>query len=327
MTRFHLLTGLLAATLAAMPSLAAAQPQFSASAGPGCVVTQPGGVSPTPISADGSGNLPDESGGTGAGYAEARQGHVAATATAAKNPGGNDVPMSAGGTAILDDLVTFSPVNPGGPVPATITARLNLAFSGTLTVGAFLSDARVTACAVVGAVRNCLLSVRTNDGTPFTGLDSSDFSVPAAGFIQTVDVIVPVNRAIEIQLYLEVSAGARRDGSGTADFSSGLGFPTGTDVFVLPPGFTANAPGQFLFDNRYAPTGVPDVTLTSVTVAPADQTINVGQTKAFTATGSFSDGSTGVLGAVASRARWASWAGGRATAMPTTGSMAVTERS
>ena len=256
----------------------------------------PGGVSTTPISADGFCNEPGPSGGTAAGYAEARQGHVAATATAAKPLGGNDVPMSAGGTAIFDDLVTFSPVNPGGPVPATITARLNLAFSGTLAVGAFLSDARVEACAVVGAVRSCLRSVRLNDGTPNTGFDSSDFSVPAPGFIQTVDVVVPVNHAIEIQLYLEVGAGGRRDGSGTADFHSGLGFPTGTDVFVLPPGFTANAPGQFLFDNRYLPSGVPDVTLTSITVAPADQTINVGQTKAFTATGSFSDGSSGVLG-------------------------------
>ena len=296
MTRLYLVTGLLAATLAAMPSLAVADPQFTASAGPACVVTHPGGVSPTPISADGSCNEPGVSGGTAAGFAEARQGHVAARATAAKPLGGNDVPMSGGGTAILDDLVTFSPVNPGGPVPATITARLNLAFSGTLAVGVFLSDARVTACAVVGAVRNCLLSGRLNDGTPNTGFDSSDFSVPAPGFIQTVDVVVPVNQAIEIQLFLEVSTEVRRDGSGTADFLSGLGFPTATDVFVLPPGFTANAPGQFLFDNRYLPSGVPDVTLTSITVAPADQTINVGQTKAFTATGGFSDGASGVLG-------------------------------
>ena len=56
---------------------------------------------------------------------------------------------------------------------------------------------------------------------------------------------------------LESFAHSRADGgSARADFSSSFGFPTGTDVFDLPVGYTANA-GDYLVNNRFIdPNGV-----------------------------------------------------------------------
>lgn len=263
---------------------------------PGCVVPSPGGInSTTPIWAQGSCNLPGPGGGTATGLADARQGQVAASAAAAKPSGGNDVPMSASGTAIFTGQVTFTPL-PGVTDPGTIPVKLNLAYTGTHGPGVWFASSDIQGSVVVGGVGgNVLLrlrSVRFFDDTGNTGSDSSDFVTLAPGLLQTPEINVPVNSPSTIQFSLEVSAGAQRDGSASAEAS--LAFPTGMDVFVLPPGFTANAPASFLFNNRFLVPNVPP-TPSSIAVGPPNPSMNVGQTQPFTATGTFGDGSTQVL--------------------------------
>jgi uncharacterized repeat protein (TIGR01451 family) len=300
MTRLSLVTGSLAATLAALPSLAGAQAQFHAQVTipaepphPGCVRNGAGGTSNAPISAEGLCDLAGESGGLATADAHARQGHLEGGATAAKRFGGNDVPVSGTSFAhFIDREVTFSPIG-GGPAPATITARLNLAFDGTLAVasGVFRSSAGVHMRAVMGRVDVLLIRHLHYDGATDVR-DGNNFIVLAPALMQTPDIVVPVNSPDTIELHMEVAADAQREGSASSEHF--LAFPTGMDVFVLPPGFTANAPASFIFNNRFVPPNAPPAP-SSITVEPANPSRNVAQTQPFTATGTFADGSTQVL--------------------------------
>ena len=110
--------------------------------------------------------------------------------------------------------------------------------------------------------------------------------------MQTPDIVVPVNSPDTIRLQLAMSAGAQDEGSASSEHH--LAFPTGMDLFVLPPGFTANAPALFISNNRFVPPTTPPAP-SAITVEPANPSRNVGQTQAFTATGTYADGSTQVL--------------------------------
>ena len=293
MTRLSLVTGSLAVALAALPALAAAQTQFHAQVELFGCPPPGGGASSAPISSSGVCDRPGESGGLATASAHARQGRLEGRATAAKPFQGNDVPVS--GTTIalfIDREVTFSPIG-GGPAPASITARMNLAFDGTLVVasGVISSSAEVEVQVVLGGVTVRLIKHLYSDGA-IDPRDGNNFAVLAPGLIQTPDIVVPVNSPDTIELHLAVGAGAQREGSASTEHF--LAFPTGMDVFVLPPGFTANAPGLFIFDNRFVPPTTPPAP-SAITVEPANPSRNVGQPQAFAATGTYADGSTQAL--------------------------------
>jgi hypothetical protein len=78
--------------------------------------------------------------------------------------------------------------------------------------------------------------------------------------IKTPMIEVPLDTPVSFMMALSASAFAPGVGGGSSaasGFGTSLKFPTGIDVFDLPPGFTVNAPDSFIFDNRYFPGDTP----------------------------------------------------------------------
>ena len=71
---------------------------------------------------------------------------------------------------------------------------------------------------------------------------------------------VPLHTPVSFLFSVEVSAGSSGAASASAVYGDSLDLPHGIDVFNLPEGVTANAPGSDIVNNRFmlATTSVPE---------------------------------------------------------------------
>jgi hypothetical protein len=110
------------------------------------------------------------------------------------------------------------------------------------------------------------ISLFSGDGGPIS-CTSADNICPTGGIFNTsVNTViqsltvgnVPLGTPVDFDLSMTLSAAARTGGNSSLDFSHTATLPIGSDVFNLPDGVTANAPGLFIFNNRFTPpVGVP----------------------------------------------------------------------
>ena len=79
-----------------------------------------------------------------------------------------------------------------------------------------------------------------------------------SGVLTTPFVTVGVGIPLHISFSLTID-GFANPGAIDDEFGSSLDFPTGSDVFLLPDGFTVNGPEVFLADNRFVLPGATSV--------------------------------------------------------------------
>ena len=241
------------------PSFALAIPTFTASAGPGnnssCGGVQAGTAgSLVPASAS---HVCANLRGTAAANATSTFGSVGADANAIRL-GSDSVPLSDGSSAFFSDTLTFSKLDPD--LPDQFTVSLNLRFAGVLNAAAAGGFAQAQALMTVEflALRQLQLIhsssgeflVRNNGGFASAGT----IAPGAAGFDSLLTTPAQLAAIGDVPFALRLDAIASANGSGASarsDFSNTLEFPSGTDVFNLPVGYTVNA-GRYLVDNRFA---------------------------------------------------------------------------
>ncbi len=249
----------LAIIFAMAPSIATAQPNYRGSVGGSsdnsvqpCINSPNIGASSVPILLE---SVCGPVNGTTEARASARQGHLGVRAAAAKTSP-DSLLAGTGALVYYEDTVFFTP-KPGVAAVGFIEVKLNLHFSGTLAISGDTALAFVKGCAGTdgAGVRSLFCEQRTQSS--LGSKQSSGFLPSGEDAIQTPLVLVPLNTPVIISLQLETFAVARNLDSASSEFLSSLAFPTGSDVFELPPGITVNAPDSFLFDNRYYPNGAP----------------------------------------------------------------------
>ena len=161
--------------------------------------------------------------------------------------------------ATFQTLVTITP--PAGFTGTSIPIALNLAIAGAAGTGgtgfeawnamAAIEDTQfnygttINGTGITAGSRDMHFTSGTGDTFPGPG------SELVSGILTTPFVTVGVNVPVNIQFQIEL------DGSFTVVdlFGNSLDFPTGSDVFVLPAGFTAEDPDSFIVDNRFVPSG------------------------------------------------------------------------
>jgi len=206
----------------------------------------------------------------------------AAAASASASPGaltgsasatniGNSVMVSFNTTATRIDDFVFTSTDPNA---TTANVALNLEFAARLHAVAFLSSARVDVGLTVSGVTALSFAIQLGDGGSGPALFVDENSVTTINdssgvidpntyehhvLLRTPFFAVPLNTPMRIILDLGAHAGARDSGVAAVGFAT-LGFPTGIDVFTLPAGVTANAPGSFLVNNRFVPPA-PDISV------------------------------------------------------------------
>jgi len=170
--------------------------------------------------------------------------------------------------ASFSDDVIFSAL-PGQPIPdgGSIPVELNLDIAGHIAgSGSFGALVRVTGgfgngldfqlrigpqdCQIVevGATLHSALPTECSQGSG--GVD---------GVLVTDTSLEPIDQALHLALQLEIS-GFANPGNFAGDFVHSLDLPSGSDIFTLPDGFTANDVDGFIVNNRLVgpPTAVPE---------------------------------------------------------------------
>jgi hypothetical protein len=182
--------------------------------------------------------------------------------------------IGAEANAAFTDQAVFTKTDPSAP--DVLDVSLNLALEGILN--SVVGDCSFGAC---GAIATFGFTVSLGgDGFgalvdlalgPFFGSGAGFKVAPSGGAISGLDAIVPGPAGFNALLvtaarpfpvgspqFLGLSVLARAGSSGIdsfaiSDFLTSLEFPTGIDVFNLPPGYTANA-GDYLVNNRFVGT-------------------------------------------------------------------------
>lgn len=175
------------------------------------------------------------------------------------------------------DLITFTKTNP--TAPDALLASVRLDFGGRLNAGAIAGFGDAVAhygfsvSGILGDYGGAATLISGSTGESFqvidSGLGEGGIVVPGPdGFVASLHspaVLLNFFGANSIVgqfgLAVQVSASSRGPaGAALADFLGTLEFPTGVDVFNLPPGYTVNA-GDYLVNNRFidpsAPVPVP----------------------------------------------------------------------
>jgi len=171
-----------------------------------------------------------------------------------------------GGITALGQAEFTIPVTISGPAGSSGPASLRLSLNGSIdpVIGGR------TGVFVFGT-----FTPGTNPGAPpdnlFTGLGSVDcrtgtcfpvtqslldgYSGGPVALTAPLGVVSPGDYVL--RLGLQAGASARENlaigGSGSSEFMSSLTFASSGPVFLLPDGFTANAPDGAVFDNLFAP--------------------------------------------------------------------------
>ncbi len=189
------------------------------------------------------------------GAADAFPGHLGAFA-------GSTGVGSTGSSAIFDGFVTFDAT--GISNATSVFASLNLDIdgfmlsTGDMAQGQF-SDAQlgiqITFNGNFFLYREQIFNQRASLLDPRNSLTLSPggrVSAPGSavynGFLSTPFVQVPLGLSVPLLIRLDVLAEGY---SGTSDFFSSLDVPVGSDVFTLPPAFTANSTDLNVTDNRF----------------------------------------------------------------------------
>ena len=193
-----------------------------------------------------------------AGSASSSFGHVGARAETLHS-GNFSFPVGWVSRAVFSDNIVFTSTD---PLATTAEIAVNLAISGRLNE-ALSASASVDASVTTGGQTFFFSSssgprgVLRNDFTNVTG--STGGALIGAG-LRSPRVTVTLNDPSFFSLVLGVAAEANSDdgASALADFSNSFELPSGSDVFLLPQGVTANA-GEWLVNNRLvAVTPVPE---------------------------------------------------------------------
>jgi hypothetical protein len=190
--------------------------------------------------------------------ANASQGHVGLFA----HDSGNDQVFAVGS---YSTAVTFVPLE--GQDATTIPVQLNLNMFGSMQVGGsadtgfqviaelegsdfFYSTSIDTSAAPTHGV----LTLQLTQGSEV----ASQFKDSIGGVFTTGAVDVPVLTPTNVFFQLLIG-GFGNPGSLNDLFLDSLDFVHGQDVFVLPPGYTAEDPDAFIIHNRYLPpSAVPE---------------------------------------------------------------------
>jgi hypothetical protein len=185
--------------------------------------------------------------------AVAQAGHLGVASVAVSLDG--DSFAGSGGHADYFDTVVFTA--PGLPAGSVVPMSLNLNFGGVLNSSPG-ADATAQAVVVITGHAGQLFLVVQSGGVmircddPFIGPSLCN-NVIAPGIISTDTVLVTLGVPVGISLSVDVQTHSNGLASSEANYSNSLDFPTGIDLFNLPAGVTANAPGSFIFNNRYVP--------------------------------------------------------------------------
>lgn len=203
--------------------------------------------------------------GTAAAGASATFGSVGAEARGATVTG-LSVPLGIQGSASFADTLTFSKTN--ASLSDQFPVSLNLAFGGILNAGAGAIPPSLGVASVVirvDFITGHVLDISFNSDGDFTLLNFGGFggtgviAPGSAGFDSLLTTPTQLLSVGDVFFTLGLSATAGSigiNGSGTSDFSNTLEFPTGIDVFNLPPGYTVNA-GDYLVNNRFVDPNAP----------------------------------------------------------------------
>ena len=245
------------------PSFTATGGGVGSSRGGQCTIVSAGGVdSSVPV-------VFEDGCALASGAASASQATVAASAHAVTS--GNSVLMHESATAIFRDQVVFTSTDPNA---TTAIVALNVDFATRVRAGAFLSSANTTGFVQLAGpgfggffpfqvTLNSGGSLFFDEGTFTTITGSSSFVDPSTfeqhALLRTASFVVLLNTPVQLDLHLALGVDALDGGSASVDFAN-VGFPTGIDVFTLPAGVTANAPGSFLVNNRFVPP-TPDISV------------------------------------------------------------------
>jgi PEP-CTERM motif-containing protein len=244
----------LALGITAMASQASATALYTVSAD--CGVPAFIGNSPTPVSTSGTCAGPGISIFTSAASAA---GHVGVASTLS-----GDTSAGRGGTlfALFTTEVTFTAT--GGSTATSIPVALNLSLDGTATsTGTSFTQWRafggvtqeVGGSFDIGSEQD--LTGTTHSGTgiasgPTETLAVGSDTVSGTMTTNTFDAQVGVPRLLSLELLL--TAGGTSD----MEFLNSLDLPTGSDVFNLPAGFTANDADGIIVNNRFGSTAIPE---------------------------------------------------------------------
>lgn len=189
------------------------------------------------------------------GLAAASLGQVSAASGAFHNGNFFGSAFGINASSRFTDFVTFTSTDPS--VSIVTVGGMNLAFSGVQSATA-AANAYVVASLFFGGGFSF---EATEDRVVLNTFQTSDGSVtgPASNaLLRSAPIQVFVNQPIFLAMSLSAASGVSGNGppaSARSDFSNTFEVPFGMDVFVLPPGVTANA-GDWLVNNRRV--GGPD---------------------------------------------------------------------
>lgn len=172
-------------------------------------------------------------------------GHVGAGSSVFRSPGIPGPGFAISSFAQFQDLVTFSSTDPKALVA---NVAVNLRFSGDIVaVGSTGADARLSV-SLAGAADSL--------GLTHSRVTANSFEIVEGILSPGISDVLLRSRSRPISLgerlfsmQISTFAFAGNAGSARADFGNSLEIPFGVDVFVLPPGVTANA-GAWLVNNR-----------------------------------------------------------------------------
>jgi hypothetical protein len=248
-----LLLGLAAFT----SSQASADPFYTAVVSLGCCTSNGTANSTTPVA--GALNLSVPGVVTMTGSAIATDGHLGAALNV-----DSGICCSEGATTSYTFDVMFSATR--ATLLTSIPVALNLGINGSLVgSGSFNTSWTVNvafAHAFSGSIQSDIeaaLHQHIQSGIALTsGIETLvDGSDTVHGVLTTDFVDLPLNVMIPITVGLNVG-GFANPGTYTDSFQQSLDFVTGTDLFSLPDGFTANDPNNIIVNNRFSP-AVPEL--------------------------------------------------------------------
>ena len=199
---------------------------------------------------------------TGSAQSGASAGHVGASADAAATNVGSNVSAN----ATYSDLVVFhSSLNPSA---TTTDVALNVDLAGHLSAsGGAVANVEIRTTLNTFEIGHLLAGIDTTAPTPATcastfAVGGCSFASLSVGALTTQTLHnVPLDTAVLLVMFINAGALAVFPGaSANSSFGQSLDFPTGTAVFVLPDGVTANAPDSFLTNNIFSPPGATAAT-------------------------------------------------------------------
>ena len=152
------------------------------------------------------------------------------------------------------------------PAATEVTARLNLAISGSFSRGGGDANGRLKVGGCVpgfeGVFGEFIPSFNVNPINGNTGMFSGVASGADGvdGIFATRAFTAPVGTPFRLDVYLSTAVDPESDGATVVgDFGSSLHFPVGSPVFDLPAGFTADSVQAGIADNSFgAATAVPE---------------------------------------------------------------------